>query len=109
MAFFIADDVIGPFFHVIYCIKDFLYHGIKTPIEKSVENEAIAESFDNFEVFCDRCKELFRVLYVPSQTNLYFKEKIKIKVSLSYGRSLPRYQSTEYAYDYPLSFEKIIS
>ena len=61
-------------YNIIYRGREsVLYRGIKTP-----------RSVNNFEVFWDRGKELFRVLYISSE----------LKVVLIYGCSLPRYEDT---------------
>ena len=50
--------------------------------EKCVEKRGRRPGFfNNFEVFWDCGKELFRVLYIASQTNQYLKWKLKWKLS----------------------------
>ena len=71
-----------PVWEVIYTEREsVLYHGIKT--QRSVlKNEAVGQVFNNFEVFWDRGKELFLVLYIiASQTNQYLKRKLMWKLS----------------------------
>ena len=49
-----------------------------------LKNDAVAEFFNNFEVFWDHGKELFWVLYIASQTNQY-KDEIEVNVGLIYA------------------------
>ena len=62
-----------------------LYHGIKTPcVDKTVSKRGDSQVFlTNFDVFWDRGNRLFQVLYIASQTNQYFKEKIEVESQLS--------------------------
>ena len=63
--------------------------------EKCVEQRGRSPSFfNNFEVFWDRGKELFRGSLYNFSNESVFKEKIEVNVVLIYGSSLPRYQDT---------------
>ena len=49
--------------------------------KRSLPRYQNTEKCVDFEVFWDRGKELFRVLYIASQTNQYLKRKLKWKLS----------------------------
>ena len=74
-----------------------LYHGIIKTLRNMLKNEAIVEFFNNFEVFCDRGKELFRILYFASET----KDESWLNLWTFFTTVSNK---TRYAYDFPLCF-----